>query len=790
MKRVRASKERLHAGVKILNGDYETPIKEYDKGEAFTFLDPPYPGFNAGVREKEFDEVRFRKVLDAIKGKFLVTYGTKGKLDTSGFLVKQLSPRRYAGHARGELGDLVTLLISNYEPPAEMVKRLEEDYFVEDTEEIELSDEVAKGLGRIGARARAFVPGFLEHHGRVKRFAREPLLAAFDGGDVALKDLVGTLGQFPSEGEVSVDGTAPEVIESLRADCVAALQEPLPDMIGAPLARAARAFGELGAHDVAALDDGDPLPVFTPGAESAEKDPALVDAVKRVVSPEGVAPDPLLMLPKAERPSRAVVQCHLVGKSLHVDFRFSLGSHLVGWRVDTGRGDLDFDAVVAKRLASRLGPEGDRASRSFLSPHAAPAVAKGAHSTAWLDVDGEEFPAGSPGAGKAEKAFLFAVDRPKVEFGLQTDTLHEYFLSGSGPMAGRFLVKRASDRWTASLSRDLVPEVLRSVDAAMPPIGKSALPTHLREQVPEALRFWKFRGEDARRVRDALVKSNLFAADLVRMVEGEISRVVRKFYLPEAEVETRSFLDRIRDVLPEGRSLGESFGDLRAPELKKEIAFFDAAPELLAPDLAEKVTKALDEGFDFVVSARDCSEVRSALAPLGRVFKFFADEAVDAETIDRVIFASFPVFAKVDFCGEATSQASFEKVVKLLARETRLLKTAEERFVLGIVLEPEERDAQGDIYSEAEVQTAAHRFMEAFQNMGLMHRELVNGRVRILESYIERGEPEIDGFKVKRGTWMLATRIADDGLWNAVKTGKITGYSIGGSAVRVPDATS
>jgi hypothetical protein len=43
-------------------------------------------------------------------------------------------------------------------------------------------------------------------------------------------------------------------------------------------------------------------------------------------------------------------------------------------------------------------------------------------------------------------------------------------------------------------------------------------------------------------------------------------------------------------------------------------------------------------------------------------------------------------------------------------------------YVLGIVLEPERVDAQQDIYSAAEVREAAHRFMEEYRNLGLMHR--------------------------------------------------------------------
>jgi DNA adenine methylase len=56
--------------------------------------------------------------------------------------------------------------------------------------------------------------------------------------------------------------------------------------------------------------------------------------------------------------------------------------------------------------------------------------------------------------------------------------------------------------------------------------------------------------------------------------------------------------------------------------------------------------------------------------------------------------------------------------------------------------------------------------------------------VKILESYVAPVEFEIDGKRVKRGTWLLAVRVAEDGLWRQIKSGELTGFSIGGSAHR------
>ncbi len=112
---------------------------------------------------------------------------------------------------------------------------------------------------------------------------------------------------------------------------------------------------------------------------------------------------------------------------------------------------------------------------------------------------------------------------------------------------------------------------------------------------------------------------------------------------------------------------------------------------------------------------------------------------------------------------------------------------SDERFVLGIVLEPEVVDAQGDIYSPEEISQAAHRFMEEFGGLGLMHRMRVNGQVKVLESYVAPVDFTVGEISVRKGTWLLAVRILSDALWEQVKAGELTGFSIGGSARRVPE---
>lgn len=131
-----------------------------------------------------------------------------------------------------------------------------------------------------------------------------------------------------------------------------------------------------------------------------------------------------------------------------------------------------------------------------------------------------------------------------------------------------------------------------------------------------------------------------------------------------------------------------------------------------------------------------------------------------------------------------------ELVAKALGKEIPVFKTQEERYLLGIALEPLKemggKDTQNDTYSAEEVRQAAYRFMEEFGTLGLQHKVAINGRVRLLENWIAREDSKIDGQTVKAGTWLMGMRVVDDDLWTAVKTGVITGLSIGGFAKRTP----
>lgn len=134
-----------------------------------------------------------------------------------------------------------------------------------------------------------------------------------------------------------------------------------------------------------------------------------------------------------------------------------------------------------------------------------------------------------------------------------------------------------------------------------------------------------------------------------------------------------------------------------------------------------------------------------------------------------------------------------QKHIKGEVRDVELFKLKneiddkEERVVYGIVLKPNDTDAHKDIYDADTVIKAADFYMEFFGNVGLMHRLIINKKVKILQTYTAPSNFTLSDMKgnkrkVVKDTWLMKVRIIDDGIWKDVKEGKLTGFSIGALA--------
>lgn len=113
----------------------------------------------------------------------------------------------------------------------------------------------------------------------------------------------------------------------------------------------------------------------------------------------------------------------------------------------------------------------------------------------------------------------------------------------------------------------------------------------------------------------------------------------------------------------------------------------------------------------------------------------------------------------------------------------------EQRYVLGIVLEPDVVDSQGDTYDAETIRKAAWLYMIEYRNVGLQHEQLINHAVKLVESYVAPVPLRIGDVDVAAGTWLAGYHVASDQIWEAVKRGDLTGLSIGGVATKIDPRT-
>ena len=122
----------------------------------------------------------------------------------------------------------------------------------------------------------------------------------------------------------------------------------------------------------------------------------------------------------------------------------------------------------------------------------------------------------------------------------------------------------------------------------------------------------------------------------------------------------------------------------------------------------------------------------------------------------------------------------------IINRTIPITKTDDEkRLIYGIVYEPEIVDSQNEWGGLTAIEEACHKFMERYNRaraLKFMHDKNLKEEAVIVECYIMPQDGQIGDQQVRKGTWILVTKIYDDELWSKVKSGEIAGYSMGGHA--------
>lgn len=112
-----------------------------------------------------------------------------------------------------------------------------------------------------------------------------------------------------------------------------------------------------------------------------------------------------------------------------------------------------------------------------------------------------------------------------------------------------------------------------------------------------------------------------------------------------------------------------------------------------------------------------------------------------------------------------------------------------QRIVYAVVLRPNFSDAQGDTMLPADVEKTAHDYLENSRILKFRHgKDSKYGDkvidAKVLESYIAPADFPLGTGQVKKGDWVMAVRIDDQGLWDDVQSGKLNAFSVGGKGTR------
>ena len=149
-------------------------------------------------------------------------------------------------------------------------------------------------------------------------------------------------------------------------------------------------------------------------------------------------------------------------------------------------------------------------------------------------------------------------------------------------------------------------------------------------------------------------------------------------------------------------------------------------------------------------------------------------EYIEVEKSGNALWPS--ISGRVIKSGDSESDdGRFEKSIPIF------ISKADEQIVSGIVYEPDVEDAQGDSANAAEIQKAAFDFMQSVQTFKVNHKGRKTN-IAILESYVAPTDFTVGKRKVKKGSWVITAKVNDKKIWEDIKAGKLTGFSMAGHA--------
>ncbi|MEK3920620.1 XkdF-like putative serine protease domain-containing protein [Paenibacillus sp. FSL K6-2393] len=108
-----------------------------------------------------------------------------------------------------------------------------------------------------------------------------------------------------------------------------------------------------------------------------------------------------------------------------------------------------------------------------------------------------------------------------------------------------------------------------------------------------------------------------------------------------------------------------------------------------------------------------------------------------------------------------------------------------QHIVIGVVYQPDVEDVHGDMMDAVEIEKAAHLFMENQHTYNIdKQHDLDADKGYVVESYIAPCDMEIGDQVIAKGSWVAGVKVTDDGAWEEIQKGDITGFSMFGVGKR------
>ncbi len=286
------------------------------------------------------------------------------------------------------------------------------------------------------------------------------------------------------------------------------------------------------------------------------------------------------------------------------------------------------------------------------------------------------------------------------------------------------------------------------------------------------------KGSDLDRVRAILAGEGEGIDEIDQLIEMATDPQLKEMAkaIKQDESKHKAALEQWLEMQDEGGSDEPEPEDTPDPdEGEEEQIEADADPDdgISEEDLFGDETEPEEEATSDLID-----DIREVLA------EHEAEKAEDEEPEeDEDEDEDLPEFLKEDD-DEEEDEDEVSKVMKSYRVPIIVAKGSDQQIVYGVVSEPNVIDLQGDRLSKSEIRAACHKFMQNSQRIGKEHSGVA--KATIIESYIAPTDFKCNGQVVKSGSWVMAVKIHDPALWQAVKKGDITGFSIAGTGTRTP----